>query len=66
MFTVAITLMNGHSVNVRATEEKDAIDIVSLLSKEKIVHVKLRSGESVYIFSEKVAYVTLYKEEAKK
>ena len=66
MFTVAITLMNGHSVNVRAIEEKDAIDIVSLISKEKIVHVKLRSGESVYIFSDKVAYVTLYKEEAKK
>ena len=62
MFTVAITLMNGHSINVGPTT-KDYIDnLVQRLFRGPVVAVNQRSGELVYIFADKVAYVTVYEE----
>lgn len=64
-YTLAITLMNGHSINVRLDETEPAYSLVDRILSGPVVTVNQRSGESVYIFTDKVAYVTVYEEEVK-
>lgn len=65
MFTVAITLLNGHSVNVKLTTEEDIRNLMDTISKYRVVTTYLESGERIYFFTDKISYITVHKEEAK-
>lgn len=66
MITVAITMINGHSINVPAEDDAGVFAIVHCLQYGHgggdYVKFKLRSGETVYINRNKVEYITVYKD----
>lgn len=62
MYTVAITLLNGHSVNVPAQDDRAKNDLIEMVLRGPVVTVYLRSGEEVHIITDKVSYITVYKE----
>ena len=66
MITVAITMVNGHSINVPAEDDAGAFVIVHSLQYSSgggsYVKLKLRSGETVYVNRNKVEYITVYKD----
>lgn len=62
MYTIAITLVNGHSINVRVKEAEDKIALIHDIKFSKTVKVKMSTGEEVHIFSDKVSYITVYEE----
>lgn len=65
MYTVAITLLNGHSVNVPSHDDKSKNDLIEMILRGPVVTVYLKSGEEVHIITDKVSYITVYKEEHK-
>lgn len=62
MYTVAITLLNGHSVNVPAQDDRAKNGLIEMILKGPVVTVYLRSSEEVHIITDKVSYITVYKE----
>lgn len=66
MYTVAITLLNGHSVNVPMPTDEEKNQFIETVLSKQIVSVRIRSGEQIFIITDKISYITVYKEGDKK
>ena len=66
MITVAITMVNGHSINVPAEDDAGVFATIHCLQYGSgggcYVKLKLSSGETVYVNRNKVEYITVYKD----
>lgn len=65
MYTVAITLLNGHSVNVPMPTEEEKNKFIERLFSSNLTSVHIRSGEEVIIVADKISYITVYTERRK-
>ena len=65
MYTVAITLLNGHSINVSMPTDEEKNKLIERLFSSNLTSVRLRSGEEVIIVTDKISYITVYTERRK-
>lgn len=62
MYTVAVTMVNGHSIHVPCKDGQQKFDLVQSLTTFPIVTVFLRGMEEVHIMTKYISVITVYKE----
>ena len=62
MYNIAITLINGHSINVPVKDKIEESSLINSVLSRPYIRVKIRSGDEILIITNKVSYVTIYKD----
>lgn len=66
MYTVAVTMVNGHSVHIPCKDGQEKFDLVQSLTTFPIVTVFPRGMEETHIVTKYISVITVYKEDKSK